>query len=60
MCRCTRYFKVIGNVSPKKLQRTRSSFDISKDVVEHREQNNNSFVRAGAEDLYVHIEQVER
>lgn len=31
----------------KTTQKNRSSFDISKDVVEHREQNNNSSVPAG-------------
>lgn len=44
----------------RKKRQTRSSFDISKDVVEHREQNNNSSVPAGAGDLSVHTEQVER
>ena len=44
----------------KKRIKNRSSFGISKDVVEHREQNSNSSVPAGAEDLSVHIEQVER
>lgn len=40
--------------------KTRPSFDISEDVVEHREPNNNSSAPAGDEDLSVHAEQVER
>lgn len=40
----------------KKKRQTRSSFDISKDVVEHREQNNTSSVPAEAEDLSAQVE----
>lgn len=41
-----------------KKRQTRSSFDFAEDVVEHREQNKNSFTAAGAGDLFVHIQQV--